>query len=280
MNRQRFQLLTAATAMTLLFSASAWADLTGTIWQIQGNYQSAPTEATSAAFLSANGATQEGQFNTDQLNFLAGPTGRGDYGDLQDFLSNGGQTGINYTGTGWNELLDGSAGVFNGTPNQVTDFNTQTVSQNDMACYTGGNPGSGTDCYSTVINITGSITLQRGETYTINHDDGITLSINETQQDFASNNGNCGLGIPSCATADAGPVDGENSIFGVSGTGPVTVNFDLWYVGTNGNPESLTLTQNGNVVTFSTPEAGAISTLIAMLIGLAAFAGMFRKKLA
>lgn len=229
MTRHRLVLHTAAFSLSfVLLSANAWADITGTIWRVPGNYNNAPTSAPSGP-----NVVDEGTFSAPNVDFTVSGTG-----NLHDFLTSGGATTAGISG-----LTDLMSGALPGSGLQNSD------------CYSSSQT-SNAKCYSTVIEITGTGTFLPG-TYTVQHDDGAIMYVNGSQV-FNS----------------AAPTVEIPSTFSVGAT-EANVPFTIWYMATNGNPEDLILSPN-----VATPEAGAISLLVTMLIGVAGFAGIFKKKLA
>jgi hypothetical protein len=76
---------------------------------------------------------------------------------------------------------------------------------------------------------------------------------------------------------------------GLAGNTTYRLTFNVWQTGpgadTTSNPTGLIYTGGVSGATIvptnvSTPEAGVVSTLLSMLIGVAAFAGIFKKKVA
>jgi len=263
MIHRRFALRTAAFSIAILaLGTSAWADITGTVWRIQGNNMPASSVAPSSA--------SEGTFTAPGVNFdLDVPQddiAPGSY--LSDFLATGGATNLTFaTGAGApiNQPMSGEVtqGVganedgygnscFNNVPNPSTGV---LVPTNSAACY------------STVIEIQGTATFASGVDYTINHDDGIVLELGGTQ--VADCPGSDHAPTANCLySADgkpaANPTSNDASTF--VGDGTVNESFTIWYMATNGNPDVLTLTPN-----VATPEPGSISMLLTMLLGVGFF---------
>jgi hypothetical protein len=213
----------------LLLSASAWADIAGTVYNIPGNMN----EAGLSEF---SGGTELGTFDAPSINFDI-PDPEGSTTPLSTFLSSGG-------------AYDLSSGLTS------SPYYSQVMSNCDNSQTT----DPPLTCYSTAIEVTGTATFVAGTPYTINHDDGVVMYVDGVSStNPVINSGDPTSDVPSSWTP----------------TSTVTSNFEIWYVGTNGNPEVLEAT---SIVT--TPEAGAISLLVTMLIGVAGFAGIFKKKLA
>jgi hypothetical protein len=233
----------------LMCSAMARAELTGTIWRVPGNDLNAGPNS-----VLTPGTVEEGTFTTSTLDYqVAEGGGQGTFGTLAQFLASG---GVTYIGAGAGDIMTG-------------DFRSDgatSVTQADLNCY---NPGRiANTCYSTVIELSGSASFVANKTYFVSHDDGIVLFLGGKQASF--NNSNDG---------GAGPTSQEKSQFGFR-TAQTDISFDLWYMATNGNPSILQISPNFDSTTIATPEVGAVSTLITMLTGLAAFAGIFRKRMA
>jgi len=267
--KNRLQLGVLAVAFTLI-GTNAWADVTGTVWQVAGNAEAVTCYLTGGACgTNLDGGSppaSEGTFTAKTIDFETA-------GDTQDFsgmatipandtlggflTSDAGNlltNGVSVPALG--EIMSGSQA---GTANQY-DKN------GDGGCYGNGGQTTGTydnatGCYNTVIEVTGTATFVHGQTYTITHDDGVTLSI----AGYNSGNDVYGGGA-------VGPNAAENSDFTYTGT-TGSYAFTLWYDGTNGNPEDL-------VSNINTPEPGAATMLFAMLIGVAGLAGLLKKKTA
>jgi hypothetical protein len=253
MVRGRFVLHIAVLAMAfLVMSASAWGDIvvpvsgaTGTVWKVCGNWGSAQATAplsSGGGTTTCNGTTQststaavdflaanasEGTFNTTNINFYV-PSGGG---FLSDFLTNGSAGGPNGNGAFTSYAGTGSGALMSNC----------TASSFDS--------GAGDGCYSTVIEIKGNITLFPG-TYTVLHDDGAILSLG-------------GLGT---VINSASPTSTISSTYVYSGASGNNVTFDLWYMGTNTNPEELQLMGPTSV-----PEAGTILLLVINLLVVGGF---------
>jgi hypothetical protein len=241
MSRQRFLLRSTAFSIAfLLLSASAWADITGTVWQVPGNENNAPTSAPSGIL--------EGTFTAQDINFFAaGPEINPDLTQtLRAFLNYeaGNLVSTTISGTYLDAIMSGSSA----NPSSQSD---------DNACYNHG-ATSDPSCYSTVIEVTGTGEFVNGASYSVTHDDGVTLSISGSSDVFAG--------------AAAVPTSQETSPFTYSGGAVGPQSFDLWYMATNGNPEVLQSS-------IPTPEVSAVSTLMIMLTGLAGFVWSFKKKL-
>jgi len=257
MKRQRFVLHTAAFSIAfLMFSASAWADLTGTVYRVAGNLQFAtfaPAQNVIGTAATLDVPTlSDVQFDTNP------PQPGGDpyaLGTLGDFLQRGVPPDtvtpdpVNGTGAApGNWLKDVSSGSDNGSGNSCVG-QTLTIQGPD-------------GCYSTVIELSGTVTLTAGTTYSFQHDDGVVLSVGAGS---TTNLLTPGSGQPTSET-------GASFTWG-GATGTYTVN--IGYMATNGNPEVLQESETPGV-----PEPSAVSMLIAMLVGVAGFAGILKKKLA
>jgi hypothetical protein len=247
MNRQRFVLHTAAFSIAfLMFSASAWADLTGSVYRVAGNLQDATFVP--AQNVIGTAATLDVPTLGD-LNF----TTAGNGGTLGDFLNAGVPPDT----------------VTPVTPAWLTVLASGSSTGANSNCYgrTISNDG-GDGCYSTEIELSGTVTLTAGTTYYLSHDDGVVLSV----------------GVGSTTNVLVGPVgsnpsqdpttDIANWFTWEGQTGTYTVN--IGYMATNGNPEDLVETEKAGAV----PEPSAVSMLVAMSVGVAGFAGILKKKLA
>jgi len=138
-------------AITLLvLSASAWADITGYVYRLNGNCDNVSgcggvADATSAVILAG---TPLGSFTAPGVDFfVSGPQGSSN--PLSTFLASGGAAGITVGATELGQVMSNC-------PNQ--------------------NPG-GNGCYSTGIVINGSGTFLSGTVYSLYHDDGATMFI-------------------------------------------------------------------------------------------------------
>jgi hypothetical protein len=265
----RFLLHTAAFSTAfLVLSASAWAQVSGTVWRVLGNDTSAPdTAAAQLAVTSLANCTtldqigcQEGTFSSSDINFdsTGGQTETGPLTsaeELTGFLNFGSATLTDTIAASYlSEIMSGSqvANPSVGNNNQVG-----YCYDNTPTAETTGNGGNGaTGCYSTVAEITGTATFTAGTAYNITHDDGAVLYVNGVQ------------------VLDAGgPTAAEVSTYTPAST-LVNASFTIWYEGTNGNPEVLQANFG------STPEPGSLSVLLTMLGGIAGLAFIMKKKLA
>jgi hypothetical protein len=102
--------------------------------------------------------------------------------------------------------------------------------------------------------------LTQNTKYTFEHDDGLVVQVNGGPIGF-NNPG------PTGETPDSFTWTAQTQ----------TVSIAIAYVATNGNPEVL---QESESAVTPVPEPGAVSMLIAMLVGVAGFAGILKKKLA
>jgi hypothetical protein len=209
----------------LLFSASAWADITGYVYNIPNNMNVAgPGDFSGGTFL--------GSFSAPSVNFDV-PVAQGTSNPLSEFLS-----------TAVSDATLSSSPFFNEV----------------MSNCTNGQVDAGDGCYSTGVEITGSGTFVAGTQYSITHDDGVVMYVD-------------GIASP---VIDAGdPTSAEVSTW--TPTSTVSGNYQIWYVGTNGNPEVLISNVPANA---ATPEPGAVTLLLTMLMAVAGFAGVLKKKLA
>jgi hypothetical protein len=106
-----------------------------------------------------------------------------------------------------------------------------------------------------VIEIKGNITLSPG-TYTVLHDDGATLTLGG------------GLGMVINSPSPTSTISSQYVYGGASGN---TVSFDLWYMGTNTNPEELQLMSS------AVPDGGMTLMLLGgVLVGLESLRRKFR----
>lgn len=129
------------------------------------------------------------------------------------------------------------------------------TSGGDSIAYLTGGSHSGDSINNDVFEFTGTTTLVGGQTYTINHDDGMILFINGVK---VIDSGSPTPSIPSSFVASA------------SGT----FSFELLYAEVNGAPATLA----GNIgSTAATPEPGSI---VLFGSGLLAAAGAIRRRLA
>ena len=249
MNRQRFVLHTAAISIAFLtFSASAWADLTGVVYRVAGNLQDATLGTPNTAIIGTV-ATVTGIAALTDLNF----TTVGNSGTLGAFLNHGVPPDTvtpDATNGGWLNNFASGAGP-GGGPNGNCYNRVLT-------------DGGGHNCYSTEIEFTGTVTLVQGTTYTFSHDDGVGVSL--------------GIGgLTNVLPANSvDPTTDVNSSFTWNGATGVQ-NVNVAFMGTNGNPEVLQVTSKAGTVV---PEPSVVSMLFAMLVGVAGFAGILKKKLA
>jgi len=250
MNCQRFVLHTAAVSIAfLMFSASAWADLTGTVYRIAGNgatVDGAFEDATLGTPANLGTAATISATSLANLNFEVPSVPANAGGSLGDFLNSGVPFGATITNVnnGWlAELASGNS----------TDNGTDGAN-----CY--GTNNQAAPCYSTEIEFTGNVTLTQNTKYTFEHDDGLVVQVNGGPIGF-NNPG------PTGETPDSFTWTAQTQ----------TVSIAIAYVATNGNPEVL---QESESAVTPVPEPGAVSMLIAMLVGVAGFAGILKKKLA
>jgi len=244
MNRHRLVLHTAAFSIAfLMFSATAWADLTGTVYNVAGNLNN----ATFVPAQNVNGTVATIDVpDLEDLNFVA--TG---VQTLGHFLTAPGVT-----------VTNGALSAY------LSDLASGTVAdggKDGAGCYSGaGGSGSATNnsaCYSTEIELTGTVFLTANATYTFSHDDGVVLSVGA---------GSATNLLPNGSQDPTTDVDSSFTWGGASGS--YTVN--IGYMATNGNPEDLVESETG------VPEPGAVSMLVAMLVGVAGLTGILKKKLA
>jgi hypothetical protein len=127
-------------AVLLLAAPSAWADISGTVYRVQGNWLNA------ANYLPSSTVTFAGTFTAPGINFVT-PTPGGS-GDLANFLTSGGAT--------YSSML----------------YTGQVMSN----CSSSG-PIFTSNCYSTAITITGSQYFLNGASYSLRHDDGVLMQI-------------------------------------------------------------------------------------------------------
>jgi hypothetical protein len=222
----------AGAAAFLALTASAWADvpvifssaITGTVYRVCGNFLDALTAAPGSATCSS---TTLGQLVANEGTFTTTEIyfNVPPLTTLGDFLTN------NNPGSG--TIDSGMTGL--------ASLMSNCQSSGPASLTVGG-----VTCYSTVIHITGPANVfQAGVKYTLTHDDGALLS--ETVGGNVVNSIGPTSAFPSSWTQ------------GAIGTG----NFDLWYMGTNENPEVLQLT--GGAV----PEPTSILLFGGLLVGLA-----------
>jgi len=149
--RNQFMRQLVVVAITLLVvSASAWADITGSVYRLNGNCNNVlgcggVADATSAVILAG---TPLGSFTAPGVDFfVAGPQGTSN--PLSEFLNSGGATGITVGATELGQVMSNCPGQ---------------------------DPG-GAGCYSTGIVINGSGTFLSSTQYSLYHDDGATMFI-------------------------------------------------------------------------------------------------------
>ena len=158
------------------------------------------------------------------------------------------------------------------TPGLASDFNFTSGTSNNLVtdptyslsgfltsgadglAYLTGSSHGGDSINNDVFEFTGTTTLVAGQTYTINHDDGMILFVNGVK---VIDSGSPTASIPSSFTA------------GSSGT----FSFELLYAEVNGAPATL----SGSIgSTAATPEPGSI---VLFGSGLLAAAGMIRRRI-
>jgi hypothetical protein len=265
----------AFSIVVLALSTSAWAQVTGTVWQVPGN------EPTLTASIPTG--TLLGSFNSSAINFSTGADGVQNeagislntdqvlYGFLYDngaTITNNTISGVNLaaimtgsTDGGASQVVSSSGHVVEGA---TTYLSTASTFDSSTGCYNGsyntGSPTGGvTGCYAEIIEITGTATFVAGQTYGVTHDDGMIMTI-DTGAD---------AGTPINAPP---PTSAKTDTFTVGTT--ETDHFTIWYQATNGNPSVLTANFG------AAPEPGPISLLVTMLGGIAGLAFVMKKKLA
>jgi len=198
----------------LLMTTSAWGDIIPV--SVTGSVWRVTGNWLDAP-TTAPAGTPDVTFTSTGVDFIATGTQT-----LADFLSSGGATGVTASPILGQMLSDCSNGGY------------------------GSYPG----CYSTVVRITGHWTFLAGQTYTVNHDDGVYMTVG---------------GNP-VITSVAPTVDIPSSFVG---TGASNSAFQILYMGTNMNPEVLQL---------SGPVPEPTSILLLGVFGVAL--GLFRRKFA
>jgi hypothetical protein len=120
--------------------------------------------------------------------------------------------------------------------------------------------GASDTCYSTAIEITGTINFVLGKTYSVIHDDGAILWV-------------AGVGG---GNTNVLPANSQNPTSAATSSWVSTVSgntaFTVWYMGTNSNPEELQLTTPSAV-----PEPASILLFGGLLVGLA---GVLKRRFA
>jgi hypothetical protein len=157
------------------------------------------------------------------------------------------------------------------TPGSASDFNFTSGTSNDLIinptyslsgfltsggdglAYITGSSHGGDSINNDVFEFTGTTTLIAGQTYTINHDDGMILFINGVE---VIDSGSPTASIPSSFIASA------------SGT----FSFDLLYAEVNGAPATLSGSIGSTAIT---PEP---SSIVLLGSGLLAAAGAIRRR--
>src|ERR1035438_1202520 len=135
-------------------ATSAWADsfplisVSGTVWEVPGNLQNAPTSAPSVG-----PAVLLGTLTANNVDFDTAA------GTLTDFLDYGGLPVLSVS-TAWT------------TSNSL---NPSSPLGSVMSNCSGTTSTTSPSCYSTVIELTGTYTFVSGVTYTIDHDDGVVM---------------------------------------------------------------------------------------------------------
>lgn len=277
--RTSFLLHTAAFSIAVLaLSTSAWAQVTGTVWQVPGNDENVTTTAPTSGLL--------GTFNSNEINFSITPAQNEASQSLTTnevlygFLTGNGATittsisGANLaaimTGStvGASQSLSGTGGVNEGAGGQWQSTSSAFDTSVSPGCYdntenTGNGSGTATGCYSEIIEITGTATFVSGQTYGVTHDDGVIMTINSGTD----------AGTVINSAAPTGAITNNFTTMGATQTD----SFTIWYEATNGNPSVLEANFGAAA---STPEPGSVSLLFTMLGGIAGLAFILKKKLA
>jgi hypothetical protein len=141
MLKQSMWNLAAVAIALLVLSTSAWADIAGTIYKVDGNMLSAGPVS------SFTGVINEGTFTAPSINFAV-LEGQGASNPLSEFLNSGGA----------------SYGAILGINDVMSNVAVSNCAANNS-------------CYSTLIDIVGWGTFVNGQSYTITHDDGVVMSI-------------------------------------------------------------------------------------------------------